>query len=95
MAAYIIVEIDIHNLAEYEEYKKLTPASIAAYNGKFVVRGGHSETLEGEWKPKRIVVIEFPTVEKAKTWWNSPEYSPAKKLRQRIAQTNMIVVEGA
>ena len=94
MTAYVIVEIDIHNPVEYEEYKKLTSASIAAYNGKFIVRGGRAETLEGDWEPKRIVVSEFPTVEKAKAWWSSPEYAPAKALRHRIAETKMIVVEG-
>ncbi len=94
MPAFVIVEIEIHDLAEYEEYKKLTPASIAAYNGKFVVRGGTAESLEGEWQPQRIVVLEFPTVEKAKEWWKSPEYTKAKTIRQRAAKTKMLVVEG-
>ncbi len=68
MPAYVIVEISIHDLQEYEAYKKLTPATIAAYDGRFVVRGGQTETLEGDWKPERIVVLEFPTVERAKEW---------------------------
>ena len=94
MSAYIIVEIEIHDLAQYEEYKKLTPASIAAFGGKFIVRGPQVEMLEGDWNPQRLVVLEFPTVEKAKQWWSSEEYAPAKALRQRIAKTNMIVAEG-
>jgi len=94
MSAYIIVEVEIHDPAQYEEYKKLTPISIAAYDGRFIVRGAQTETLEGDWNPKRIVVLEFPTIERAKQWWASKEYAPAKALRQRIAKTNMIVVGG-
>lgn len=94
MPAYIIVQISIHDPKEYEEYKTLTPASLQNYAGKFVVRGGHSETLEGSWQPERLVVLQFPTLQKAKEWWNSEEYAPAKKLRQRVASTEMIVVQG-
>lgn len=94
MPVYIIVEVQINNPSEYEEYKKLTPASIAAYDGKFIVRGGKTESLEGNWQPQRIVVLEFPTVKRAKEWWHSAEYAPAKAIRQRTAQTKMIVVEG-
>lgn len=94
MPAYIIVEVDIHNVNEYEEYKKLTPASLVAYQGKFIVRGGEAETLEGNWQPKRIVLLEFPTKELAEAWWASEEYAPAKALRQRTATTKMILVQG-
>jgi len=94
MAAYIIVDVSITDQKDYEEYKKLTPAAIAAYDGKFIVRGGQTETLEGNWVPERIVVLEFPTVERAKEWWNSEIYSNAKIIRQRAANTKMIVVEG-
>src|SRR5215212_4706828 len=94
MPAYIIVEVYIDNPLAYEEYKKLTPASIATYDGKFIVRGGKTESLEGNWNPERIVVLEFPSVERAKEWWASEEYAPAKKIRQTNARTKMIVVEG-
>jgi len=94
MAAYVIVEVSIIDHSEYEEYKKLTPAAIAAYDGKFVVRGAKTESLEGNWEPERIVVLEFPSVERAKEWWSSPEYSTAKEIRQRSATTKMLVVEG-
>lgn len=94
MAAYVIVEISITDPNEYEEYKKLTPAAIAAYDGRFVVRGGQTASLEGNWQPERIVVLEFPSVARAKEWWNSDEYSKAKEIRQRTAHTKMIVVEG-
>ena len=95
MSAYVIVEVSIHDQAAYEEYKKLTPAAVAAYDGKFVVRGGQAEALEGDWQPERIVVLEFPTVERAKEWWSSEMYTAAKVIRQRAATTKMIVVQGA
>lgn len=94
MPAYIIVEVTVHNPTEYEDYKKLTPGSLNNFQGKFIVRGGKTETLEGDWSPKRFVMLEFPTVELAKAWWASEEYAPAKALRQRTASTKMIVVEG-
>lgn len=94
MKAYVIVEISVHNKDLYEEYKKLSPSSIEAYDGKFVVRGGKTEILEGEWNPKRVVVLEFPSKERAKEWWHSPEYSEARTIRQQAAATKMIVVDG-
>jgi uncharacterized protein (DUF1330 family) len=94
MPAYVIVDVEIHDPERYEEYKRLTPASIHAYDGKFVVRGGRCESLEADWKPQRVVVLEFPTLERAKEWWNSPEYAPAKALRHATANSRMLVVEG-
>ena len=94
MPAYIIVDITIHDTENYADYLKLTPASIAAYGGKFIVRGGQTETLEGDWQPGRFVILEFPSLEKAKQWWASEEYAPAKAIRQANAATKMIVVEG-
>jgi uncharacterized protein (DUF1330 family) len=94
MAAYVIVEVTITDPVEYEDYKKLTPAAIAAYDGRFVVRGAQAISLEGDWHPERIVVLEFPSVERAKEWWSSDIYAAAKTIRQRAATTKMIVVEG-
>ncbi len=94
MPAYIIVDVKITSPQLYEEYKKLTPASVAAYRGKFIVRGGATETLEGDWQPGRFVMLEFPTAELARQWWHSPEYAPAKNIRQRAASTKMILAEG-
>ncbi len=94
MAAYVIVDVQINNPTVYEEYKKLTPGSIAAYDGKFIVRGGKTEILEGTWQPGRFVVLEFPNVDRAREWWNSSEYAKAKSLRQSAANTQMILVEG-
>jgi len=94
MSAYVIVDVTINDPVEYEAYKKLTPASIAAYNGKFIVRGGQTEILEGDWQTGRVVVLEFPTLAIAKAWWASEEYGVAKSIRHRAADTKMIVVEG-
>jgi uncharacterized protein (DUF1330 family) len=94
MAAYMIFDIAVHDMETYDGYKKLTPATLALYHGKFVVRGGTAEPMEGDWQPGRIVVLEFPTMGRAKEWWNSPEYTPAKKIRQSAATTKMILVEG-
>jgi uncharacterized protein (DUF1330 family) len=94
MAAYIIVDVTVHNAPDYEVYKQMTPDSLLPYGGRFVVRGGATQTLEGNWQPGRIVVLEFPTKELAKQWWSSSEYSPAKEIRQRTATTQMLLVEG-
>lgn len=94
MKAYIIAEIDITDPVTYEDYKKLTPGSLVPFGGKFVVRGGTTEVLEGNGKTGRIVVLEFPSIEKAKEWWSSDTYAPAKALRQASSNTRMIVVEG-
>ena len=94
MAAYVIVEIAISDPEVYAEYRQLVPPTVVAYAGAFLGRGGRSKSLEGDWAPQRIVVIQFPTLERAKAWWSSPEYSQAKVLRQRSAHTRMLVVEG-
>ncbi|MEO6187615.1 MAG: DUF1330 domain-containing protein [Ginsengibacter sp.] len=94
MPAYVIVEIEIEDHASYEEYKKLTPPSIAEYGGKFIVRGAQTEILEGDWNPGRIVVLEFPSAAHIKEWWSSPAYTEAKKIRHRSAKTRMLLVEG-
>lgn len=94
MAAYVIVEVAVNDPLTYEDYKRQTPESVIKYGGRFVVRGGRAETLEGDWVPKRIVVVEFESLEQAKKWWASPEYAPVKAIRQRTADTRMIVVEG-
>jgi uncharacterized protein (DUF1330 family) len=94
MPAFVIIELSIHDKEGIVEYQKLAPATIAQYDGKFVVRGGQTTSLEGNWNPQRIVVIEFPSVQRAKEWWDSEMYSKAKALRQKFADTKMIIVEG-
>jgi uncharacterized protein (DUF1330 family) len=94
MPAFVIVEIEVNDLEDYEDYKKLVPASVDAYGGRFIARGGAIESLEGDWAPERIVVLEFASLERARQWWASPEYSDAKAIRMRAAKTRMIATEG-
>ena len=94
MPAYVVTEIEVIDTERYEEYKRLVAPSIAAYGGKFLVRGGATETLEGTWSPKRLVIVEFASTAQAKAWWDSPQYAEAKALRQATARTEMIVAEG-
>ncbi|MFN8177899.1 MAG: DUF1330 domain-containing protein [bacterium] len=94
MPAYVIVDISVTDPKIYAEYMKVAPATIANFGGKYVVRGGKAEKLEGEWAPRRVVVLEFPSYDRAKAWWASPEYRTASELRERSATANMIVVEG-
>jgi uncharacterized protein (DUF1330 family) len=95
MKAYIVVDVKITDPARYEDYKKLTPGSLAPFGGKFIARGGTTETLEGSWQPGRVVILEFSSKEKAKAWWSSEGYAPAKALRQSSSITQMIMVEGS
>ena len=92
--AYIVVQIDVKDPETYDEYKVLAPPSISAYGGKYIVRGGEVETLEGGWMPRRFVVLEFLDAAKARAWWASAEYAQAKALRQRAAVCEMILVAG-
>ena len=95
MPAYVIVDIEITDPTGYEEYKKLAPATIQLFNGKYLARGGPNETLEGDWKANRLIILEFENTAKAKAWLTSPEYAPARSLRHKYARSKMIVVEGA
>ena len=95
MPAYIIVDIDIVDPVGYEQYKNLAGATVEKYGGKYIVRGGKSEVLEGDWCPKRIVILRFDSIARAKEWLNCEEYREPRKMRHRTARTNMIVVEGA
>jgi uncharacterized protein (DUF1330 family) len=94
MSAYVIVEIDVTDSVGYEEYKKQAGATVAQHGGKYIVRGGKTEVLEGDWKPKRIVILQFDSTERAKEWLNCEEYREPRKMRHRTAKTNMILVEG-
>lgn len=95
MPAYVVVEIEVTEPTQYETYKQLAPASIRKYGGRYLVRGHPVETLEGKWSPKRFVILQFDSMQKAKAWWSSPEYREAKLLRQACARTEMICVQGA
>jgi uncharacterized protein (DUF1330 family) len=94
LPAYIVVETDIHDPEQYELYKQASPAAVAAAGGHFIARGGELAVLEGDWQPKRLVLLEFPDLEAAKRFYESPEYQEAKRLREGAARLNMIAVEG-
>jgi uncharacterized protein (DUF1330 family) len=94
MPTYVVVDISIENPTTYERYKSIAPPSIGIYGGRYLVRGGTMETLEGAWRPQRLVILEFENAERARGWWNSPEYAPAKALRQSCASTDMVLIEG-
>ena len=94
MAAYFIVDVDVTDATGFEEYRTLVPETVEKYGGRFLVRGGTVEKLEGEWQPKRVVVLEFPSVAQAKRWYDSEEYREPKALRWRTARTNLILTEG-
>ena len=94
MPGYIVLESEIIDQEKYDKYRQMAGASIEQYGGRFIVRGGNPERLEGDWSPKRIVVIEFPSAERAKAWFNSPEYAPARAVRKEAARVKLVVVEG-
>jgi uncharacterized protein (DUF1330 family) len=94
MSAYVVVDIEVLDREKYERYKQLSTAALTAHGGRFIVRGGNVEILEGTWSPKRLVIIEFPSVERARAWWDSPEYAEGKALRQATARSQLIIVEG-
>jgi uncharacterized protein (DUF1330 family) len=92
--AYVIVETDVHDAEQYERYRAAAPGAIAAGGGRFVVRGGEMAVLEGDWRPKRLVVLEFEDLDAAKRWYDSPEYQDAKRLREGAATLHAVAVEG-
>lgn len=94
MPAYVIAEVTVRDEATYARYRELAPPSIYAYGGKYLARGGTTETLTGTWRPTRVVILEFPTLERAREWWNSPEYAAAKTLREASADADIIVTDG-
>ena len=94
MPAYVVADVNVLDPEKFEEYKKTAGPTSAEFGGKYLVRGGKLEALEGQWTPSRFVVIEFPSMEKAKAWWNSQSYAGPKGIRQACAKSNFIVVEG-
>jgi len=95
MSAYVIAEIEVTDPAGYEEYRKQVLAVVTKYGGKFIVRGGKVDAREGGWNPKRIVLVEFPSLAQAQKWYDSEEYRPLIKLRQKASKGKLILVEGA
>ena len=94
MAAYVIVETDVTDPEQYEQYKAASPGAIAAGGGRFLVRGGELAVLEGDWQPSRLVVLEFEDLGAAKRWYQSDTYQEAKKLREGAAHLRAVAVQG-
>ncbi len=94
MAAYVILDIDVKDPNEYAKYKDMAAPVVAAFGGKYLARGGKTETMEGKWTAKRLVILEFANAARAKEWLLSKEYSEARALRHKTAESNTIVVEG-
>ena len=94
MAAYVIVDIEVTDPARIEEYRQRVPATIAAYGGRFLVRGGPHEVVEGSWHPRRLVVLEFPSLAQARRWYDSEEYRKPKAMRLGASRANLVFVDG-
>ena len=94
MPAYIIAEVEVHDSAAYEEYRKLIGPTLAEYGGKFIVRGGKIDVLEGRWNPKRLVVLEFESTARAREWYDSEEYKIPKQIRMKASKGNFVLVDG-
>ena len=94
MAAYVIVDIEVTDPTAYEEYRKLVPPLVAKYGGKYLVRGGDLESMEGDWTPKRLAVLEFASVDRAKQFYYSDDYEPVKQIRLKATNSKMVLVEG-
>ena len=94
MPGYVIAEVEVTDPAGFEEYRKTVAATIEKYGGRYAVRGGAVQVLEGDWQPKRLVVLEFPSAAQARRWYDSEEYREPKALRLKTARSRLIIVEG-
>ena len=94
MTAYVIADIEVLDPAGYEAYRQQVPATIAAYGGRYLARGGATEVLEGSWSPRRCVILEFPSMAQLKAWWDSPEYQPLRAIRGRTTRSKLVATEG-
>jgi uncharacterized protein (DUF1330 family) len=94
MAGYVIAEVEVTDPTGFEEYRRVVGTTIEKYGGRYAVRGGAVQVVEGDWQPKRLVVLEFPTVEQARRWYDSEEYRAPKALRMKTARSRVVIVEG-
>jgi uncharacterized protein (DUF1330 family) len=95
MVAYVIVDIEVTDPVSFAGYKNEIGANIAAFGGRYLARGGATEVLEGNWAPRRLVILEFPTMARLKEWYKSPEYEPLLNLRKASASSNLVITEGS
>ena len=94
MPAFVIANVTIEDPVRYEDYKRMVPATLAPFGGRFIARGGQIDVLEGDWRPGRLVLLEFPSVERARAWWSSPEYAEARAVRQATSTGTLLILEG-
>jgi uncharacterized protein (DUF1330 family) len=94
VAAYVIANVVIEDPVRYEDYKRMVPQTLTTFGGRFIARGAQVEVLEGTWRPERLVILEFPSVERARAWWRSPEYAEARALRQATSTGTLLIIEG-
>lgn len=94
MAAYVIADIEVTDPVAYEGYKSAVGATIAAFGGRYLARAGHTEVLEGGWQPKRLVILEFPSLAQAQAWYRSPDYAPLLARRQAASVSKLVFTEG-
>jgi uncharacterized protein (DUF1330 family) len=94
MPAYVIANVTVKDPVRYEEYRRLVTPTVEPFGGRFIARGGKVELLEGSWAPARVVILEFPSVERARAWWQSPEYAEARAIRQATSEGTLLIVEG-
>jgi uncharacterized protein (DUF1330 family) len=94
MPAYVLAEIEVTNPEGYKGYTAVVGESIRKYGGRFLVRGGATQALEGEWPARRRVILEFPSLEVARAWWDSPEYAKPKALRRAHSMGRLLLLEG-
>ena len=94
MAAYVIANVTVKDPVRYEDYRRLVTPTLAKFGGRFIVRGGRVDVLEGDWRPSRLVLLEFPSADAAREWWSSPEYSEARRIRQATSEGTLLLLEG-
>ena len=94
MAVYVIADVEVVDRDGYEEYRQQVPATIAAYGGRYLARGGATEVLEGTWSPKRCIILEFPDMAGFQARWTSPEYVPLRALRERTTKSHLVLTQG-
>jgi uncharacterized protein (DUF1330 family) len=94
MPAYVVANVAVKDPVRYEDYRRLVTPTVEKYGGRFIARGGRIEVLEGDWHPGRLVLLEFPSVEQARAWWSSPEYTEAKLIRQATSEGTLLILEG-
>ncbi len=95
MSAYLIADVEVHDQNVYTEYRRQVLPLIQKHGGRFIVRGGAHEVLEGDWRPQRVVIIEFPEMTALKAWYRSPEYAKLIALRRGASRGSLVAVEGA